>query len=267
MQNDNLKNEVKNYWNQQSCGTEVTKETKYSQSYFEEIENFRYRIEPEIFSFAQFSRFRNKKVLEVGVGAGTDFIQWVRSGAESYGIDLTPEAIENTKTRLKLENLQAADLKVSDAENLPYPENFFDLVYSWGVIHHSPDTVKCLSEIVRVVKPTGKIKIMIYNRRSLFAIYRWIIEAFLKAKPFQSISSVLWNNQESPGTKAYTKKEAIKMISKFNLKIISINCHVSAHDLLYYKSSTYQIIAIIAASIFGWQRCGWFMTIELEKLK
>jgi ubiquinone/menaquinone biosynthesis C-methylase UbiE len=266
MQNEFLKEQVQHYWNKQSCGTEVTNKHKFSKNYFDEIENFRYSIEPEIFSFAQFSRYSNKKVLEVGVGAGTDFIQWIRSGAKGYGIDLTPEAIENTKIRLELENLKAAELKISDAENLPYPNDFFDLVYSWGVIHHSPDTEKCLGEIARVAKSGGRIKIMIYNRRSLFAFYRWLIEGFFRARPFQSISKVLWNNQESPGTKAYTKKEAIKMISKFPLKIISIKSTVSAHDLLYYKSRKHRIIANIAASILGWNKCGWFMTIELEKI-
>jgi hypothetical protein len=73
-----LKNNVREYWNHASCGTEFIDSPKFSQAYFEDIENFRYTIEPEIFSFAQFSRFRDKKVLEVGVGAGTDFIQWVR---------------------------------------------------------------------------------------------------------------------------------------------------------------------------------------------
>mgnify|MGYP006288299867 CR=1 FL=1 len=98
MEKEKLKEEVKQHWNKASCGTEFINEEKFSKNYFDSIENFRYKIEPEIFSFAQFSRFHNKKVLEVGVGAGTDFLQWVRSGAIAYGIDLTNEAIENVKT-------------------------------------------------------------------------------------------------------------------------------------------------------------------------
>ena len=79
MNNENLKQEVYKYWNNASCGTEHTKKDKFSKEYFEEIEQLRYAAEPEIFSFAQFTRFKDKKLLEVGIGAGTDFLQWVRA--------------------------------------------------------------------------------------------------------------------------------------------------------------------------------------------
>lgn len=267
MNQEKLKNKVKQHWNKASCGTEFINEEKYSKKYFENIENFRYKIEPEIFSFAQFSRFNNKKVLEVGVGAGTDFLQWVRSGSFAYGIDLTTEAIENVKHRLNVYNLKCANLKVSDAENLPYKNDFFDLVYSWGVIHHSPDTVKCLKEIIRVARPGGAIKLMIYNRHSLFAFYRWLIVALFKGKPLKSLKNVLFYNQESLGTKAYTFKEVKKMLKDLPVKTKKLKATVSSHDLLYYKSRPIKFIAYIFACIFGWNKVGWFMTIELEKNK
>lgn len=265
MDKQTLKQDVKNYWNQASCGTEFINKPKFSSEYFEAIEDFRYRIEPEIFSFAQFTRFRGKKILEVGVGAGSDFLQWVRAGTQAHGIDLTPEAIENVKQRLALYNLQAADLQVADAENLPYDDNSFDLVYSWGVIHHSPDTPKCLSEIVRVTKPGGTIKIMIYNRRSLFAFYRYLACGLFKGKPFKSFKSILYDHQESPGTKAYTFKEAKQMIACNNVALVSLKAHPSAHDLLYYKGKIAKFWAYLLACIFGWNKVGWFMTMELRK--
>ena len=265
MQKSELKNKVRDHWDKASCGTEFIREEKFSKQYFEEIENFRYKIEPEIFSFAQFTRFKDKKILEVGVGAGTDFLQWVRSGAKSFGIDLTVEAINNVKRRLDLNNLKAEDLRVADAENLPYKDDQFDLVYSWGVIHHSPDTIKCLKEIIRVTKSGGKIKIMIYNRHSLFAFYKWICSAFLKGKPFRSLKKVLFFDQESLGTKAYSFREIKSILSNLPVGIINLNAKVSNHDLLYYKPYIFRLIAYIFASLFGWNRVGWFMTIELEK--
>ncbi|HBS47711.1 TPA: hypothetical protein DEO28_05105 [Candidatus Dependentiae bacterium] len=266
MEKNNLKKEVFNHWNKASCGTEVTQKPKYSKDYFEEIEQFRYKIEPEIFSFAQFTRLKDKKVLEVGIGAGSDFLQWVRSGAIAYGIDLTQEAIDNVTNRLNLYNLNTEDLRVADAENLPYESNFFDLVYSWGVIHHSPDTKKCLEEIVRVTKNSGKIKIMIYNRHSLFAFYRWVKTALLKGKIFRSFKDVLFYDQESLGTKAYTFKEVKNLIKDLPVKLISIKAMVSSHDLLYYKSKPVRLIAYFLAFLFGYNRVGWFLTIELEKI-
>ncbi len=262
---DLLKNKVFNYWNKSSCGTEITDQTRYSKDYFEDIENFRYSIEPEIFSFAQFTRFHNKKVLEVGVGAGTDFLQWVRSGAEAYGIDLTKEAIINTKERLQLYGLKAVDLKVADAENIPYPDNYFDCVYSWGVIHHSPDTIKCLKEIIRVTRPGGVIKIMIYNRRSLFAFYQWIIYGLLKGKFLKSLKTILFEYQESPGTKAYTFKEVKKMLKGMPIILCNLKATTTNHDLLYYKSKSIQFCAKVLAGLLGWNKIGWFMTLDLQK--
>lgn len=265
MNQEKLKQEVYDYWNKASCGTEFIKEKKFSKEYFEHIEQFRYEIEPEIFSFAQFTRFHGKKILEVGVGAGTDFLQWIRAGARAYGIDLTHEAIFNIKQRLELYNLKAEDLQVADAENLPYDNDTFDLVYSWGVIHHSPNTVKCLEEIIRVTKPGGAIKIMIYNRHSLFALYRYLICALLKGKPFRSFNDVLFYDQESLGTKAYTIKEITTILKKYPVSIINIQAKATRHDLLYYKSRPFRWLAYSAACILGWHTSGFFMTLDLKK--
>ncbi len=265
MNQAHLKNQVKNYWNTAACGTEFINQQKFSREYFEAIESFRYTIEPEIFSFAQFTRFHDKKILEIGVGAGTDFLQWARAGADCYGIDLTEEAIEHVKHRFSLYGLQATELQVADAEKLPYAENNFDMVYSWGVIHHSPDTIKSLHEIIRVTKPGGTIKLMIYNRNSLFAFYRYVQYALLKGKPFWSFKKVLYYHQESPGTKAFTFKEVRTILKDLPVTTISLVAPATKHDLLYYKAKPFQWLAYVIASLCGWNRVGWFMMIELQK--
>lgn len=263
---EKLKQKVYSYWNSASCGTEFIGEQKFSAAYFQAIEDFRYSIEPEIHAFAQFTLFHKKKVLEVGVGAGTDFVQWVRAGAYAYGIDLTDEAIENTRHRLSLAGLNAQELNIADAEKLPYADNTFDLVYSWGVIHHSPDTAACLKEMIRVTKPGGSIKIMIYNRHSLFAFYRYLKTSFMRGKPFRKIKTVLYNYQESPGTKAFTFKEVRTMLQSCPVSVVQLNAPVTKHDLLYYKKSRLmQFFTYCAASIFGWNRAGWFMLLNLKK--
>ncbi len=262
----NLKYKVKNYWEQKACGTEFIAQEKGTIDYFDAIENFRYDIESEIFSFAQFTRFHKKRVLEVGVGAGTDFVQWARAGALCYGIDLTNEAIVHAQNRLVFEGLQAQDLQVADAECLPHPDNFFDLAYSWGVIHHSPDTKKCLAELVRVTKPGGIIKIMIYNRRSLFALYRYLQCALFKGKPFQTFKTVLFNHQESPGTKAYTFREVHELLKKQPVALVKMSAPATNHDLLYYRGAFWQKCARILASLWGWKTCGWYLMIEIKKV-
>src|SRR5687767_13620453 len=160
-----VKDEVAKYWNKRACGTGVTAAEKFSRDYFDEIEDYRYRVEPEIHGFAQFTRYRGQKVLEVGVGAGTDFLQWVRAGAKAYGIDLTEEGVAHVKHRLAVYGLAAEDVRVADAENIPHPDETFDLVYSYGVIHHSPNTIRALEELIRCTKVGGTIKFMVYNSR------------------------------------------------------------------------------------------------------
>lgn len=265
MNNDSLKQRVHDYWNAQSCGTDAATSGKFTRAYFDEIEAFRYESEPYIFSFAQFTRYHGKKVLEAGVGAGTDFIQWARAGADAHGIDLTEEAIAHVQHRLAVYGLPPADLRVADAENLPYPDNTFDLVYSWGVIHHSPDTPKALAELVRVLKPGGELKVMIYNRHSLHTFYRWGRYALLRGKPWMSFAQVLYHHMESEGTKGYTLEEARQMMGSLPLEDIKVSAPINRYDLLYNKPWPARAAARGLASILGHERCGFFMTLQATK--
>src|SRR5438132_4137664 len=121
LQGEQLKAEVRDFWNQQSCDTQVAAAPKFSREYFEQIESFRYFDQPFIHSFAQFTRYREKRVLEVGFGAGTDFVQWLRAGAIVSGIDLTQEALDNLTHRIKVYDLPPPEkLMVADAANLPF---------------------------------------------------------------------------------------------------------------------------------------------------
>lgn len=266
MSKEETKAQVRAFWNKQACGASSALSTKYSRQYFDEIEDSRYSVEPEVFSFAQFTRFRGQKVLEVGVGAGTDFIQWVRAGAKSYGVDLTEEAVEHVGNRLRVYGLSAEEVRVADAEDLPYADNTFDLVYSWGVIHHTPDTIKALEEIIRVARIGGIIKVMVYNRRSLNAFYQYLRFGLLGGKPFKSISWVLYYNMESIGTKAFTIREMKRILADYPVRIKYIRANVTKYDLLYNRASPFRFVSYILAFMLGFEKIGWFMTIELEKV-
>jgi ubiquinone/menaquinone biosynthesis C-methylase UbiE len=233
MPEPDLKEQVRRYWNQQSCDTQAAAASKFTLEYFEEIETFRYRDQPFIHAFAQFSRYRGKKVLEVGFGAGTDFIQWLRAGAAATGIDLTQEALDNVSRRIQQYHLPAPEkICVADAENLPFGENSFDLGYSFGVLHHSPDTAKAVAQLVRVIRPGGELKIMLYNRHSVYAVNQWIKHAALKGRPWKSLAWVLWRHMESPGTKAFTPKEIFAMLSRLPLEDIRVHTEPTSGDYL-----------------------------------
>jgi SAM-dependent methyltransferase len=225
--------EVRQYWNQQSCDTQVAQGARFSRKYFEEIEAFRYFDQPFIHAFAQFSRYHGRRVLEVGFGAGTDFIQWLRAGAVASGIDLTPEALANLTHRIEVYGLPRPErILVADAENLPFASDSFDLGYSFGVLHHSPDTEKAVAELVRVVRPGGEVKIMVYNRHSIYVLNRWVKKALLRGRPWKSLRWVVWNHIESIGTKAYTRGELVRMLSGLPLECLRIHTELTAADYL-----------------------------------
>jgi ubiquinone/menaquinone biosynthesis C-methylase UbiE len=261
-----LKSKVKEYWNKKACGTNVAISEKFTEEYFKEIEEHRYRLEPEIFSFAQFTRSYGQKILEVGIGAGSDFIQWVRAGAKAYGIDITEEAVEHTKQRLSLFNLKAEEVKVSDAENIPYENNTFDLVYSWGVIHHSPNTEKALAEIIRVTVPQGRIKLMIYNRHSIYAFYKYLKYGLFRGRPFRSLKNIMFYHQESIGTKAYSIKEIKKILENYPVRIISIHAPATNYDLKWNLPILLRVVSYVLAFVLGYEKIGWFIMIDLEKV-
>lgn len=257
-----LKAEVKAFWNQQSCDTWHTKAAKFTREYFEQIEQWRYADQPFIHSFAQFTRYRGKRVLEVGFGAGTDFIQWLRAGAVASGVDLTEEALANLTHRLRLYNLPLPEnMQVADAENLPFPSGTFDLGYSWGVLHHTPNTERALAELVRVVRSGGEIKVMLYNRHSLCAFKHWIKYALLRGRPWKSFAWVLCHHMESPGTKAYTHAEVARMLAPLGLTDIRMETYVTPWDRTLFENRTVPVadallgfIANLAGTRLGFHR-------------
>src|SRR6516225_4437468 len=129
------KQAVQDFWERASCGEQLYLQGAEAASYLEQARQ-RYELEPYIEPFADFSGCAGQQVLEVGVGLGADHQRFAQAGARLSGIDLTERAIAHTRRRLSLLGLESA-LAVGDAENLPFGAATFDVVYSWGVIHHS----------------------------------------------------------------------------------------------------------------------------------
>ena len=209
-----LKDAVRAHWEEQACGTrDLPIEDR--RRFFTELERERYAWEPYIPGFARFERGAGLHVLEIGVGAGTDFINWVRGGAKATGIDLTESGVDLTRERLALEGLRA-EVRQGDAEQLPFVTNSFDIVYSWGVLHHSPDTSRAIGEVKRVLRPGGIALVMIYHSRSWVGFMLWLLHCLAKGRLWKSPSWAMYHYLESPGTKAYTREEALKLFDGFS---------------------------------------------------
>lgn len=146
---------------------------------------------------------------------GADHQKFAEAGAELCGLDLTERAVRHTQRRLQAYGL-GSSLSVGDAENLSFPDNYFDVVYSWGVLHHSPDTPQAVREIWRVLKPGGIAKVMIYHKWSLVGAMLWVRYALFRLKPWLTLQTIYANYLETPGTKAYSLTEARKLFASFS---------------------------------------------------
>lgn len=209
-----LKDEVREFWDREACG-EVYADGESEAEGLAAQARTRYALEPYLPAFARFEEGEGKDVLEIGVGMGADHHEWAkRRPRRLAGIDLTPRAIELTRRRLALAGL-ASELRVADAENLPFDDGSFDLVYSWGVLHHSPDTARAIEEVRRVLRPGGRARIMIYHRWSIVGALLWTRYALLAGRPWTSLDEIYAAHLESPGTKAYSVPEARALFSRF----------------------------------------------------
>ena len=203
--------DVHDFWNQAACGEKLLLPS-FDVDGFKAQSAERYRLEPYIVEFADFAGVQGLSVLEIGLGLGADHEQFAQAGARLHGIDITPRAVDITRLRLQLQQL-TSNLRVGDAEALPFADETFELVYSWGVIHHSPDTANAAREILRVLKPGGRFRVMVYHTWSLVGLMLWLRYGLGRGKPFISLAEVYSAYLESPGTKAYTCRGAEELFA------------------------------------------------------
>ena len=179
--------------------------------------------------------------------------------------------MEHTQRRLALFGLSSG-LAVGDAERLSFEDKTFDIVYSWSVPHHSPDTPRAVSEVYRVLKPGGKALIMVYHKWSMVGVMLWIRYALLAGRPWRGLRSIYAEHLESPGTKAYSYSEARDIFSRFSS--VTMSTPLSHGDLLDSEVGQRHrgLVLRIAKSIWPrwlirliFPRAGLFMLIEAAK--
>ena len=163
--NLSLKDRVRAFWQANPCGTKFTDAEMGTRAFYERVEEHRYTKEWHIPLAADFESARGLSVLEIGCGLGTDGAQFAKAGAVYTGVDLTEAAVELARRRFELFDLEG-QFRTADAENLDFADESFDLVYSHGVLHHTPDTVRAVKEVHRVLRPGGRAVVMLYHRDS-----------------------------------------------------------------------------------------------------
>ena len=164
-EDSDLKERVRAFWQEHPCGSKFSDAEIGTREFFDRVEQHRYEKEWHIPAAAGFASTRGLKVLEIGCGVGTDGLQFARAGADYTGVDLTEAAVGLARKNFASAGV-AGEFRMSDAESLDFADESFDVVYSHGVLHHTPDIEAAVREIHRVLKPGGRAIVMLYHRGS-----------------------------------------------------------------------------------------------------
>ncbi len=158
---------VEAYWDARPCNIRHSPKPLGSREYFDEVEQRKHFVEHHIPGFAQFERWNGKRVLEVGCGIGTAAVNFARSGADYTGVELSTTSLDLTRQRFEVYGLKGR-LILCNAEELSrhVESNYYDLVYSFGVIHHSPNQRAIVEEIKKVIRDDGQFRCMLYAKNS-----------------------------------------------------------------------------------------------------
>ena len=262
--------EVQAYWNRRPCNIRHSPKPVGSREYFDEVEARKYLVEPHIPRFADFPRWRDKAVLEIGCGIGTDTVNFARAGARVTVAELSDKSLEVAEKRAEVYGLaDRITFYNGNAEELStfVPPQTFDLVYSFGVIHHSPHPERIVEQVTRFVEPGSTLKVMVYNRRS-WKVF-WIVLKYGKGD-FRKARKLIAEHSEaqfgSPVTYAYTKDELAALLRSAGFRVTdSFVDHIfpwRIPDYLEYRYVKVWYFRWIPAPLFkrlerllGWHLC------------
>ena len=212
-------------WSEDPCGAVYGREQEFgTREFFDAVERHRYtEYAPWMPEVMGFNDFAGARLLEVGCGMGTDLLQFARGGAKVTGVDLTPRSIEISRQHLAVYG-ERGDFAITDGENLPFADESFDVVYSNGVLHHTPDTAGAVREVHRVVRTGGQARVMLYYRNSLNYWGQIILrhgllhgELLRGNSPGDIMSKYVEFNESGgrPLVKVYSRRQARHLFSMF----------------------------------------------------
>jgi len=180
-----------------------------------------------------------KHVLEIGPGAGGHSALFACHGAKMTSVDLTLDRVKSTGLKFRLMGDAARDCVAlqGDAENLAFADNSFDIIYSNGVLHHTLDTQRAIDEVYRVLKPGGRVVIMLYCKSSWhFWINMFLAVGILQGKVFRKNwlgRATEWGGKnkqtvDNPITRCYFRGDLQHMFRSFQ------GVHLRKADFFFY---------------------------------
>lgn len=268
--------EVKKYWNARPCNLKHSTKPQGTKEYFDEVEKRKFFVEPHLIDFADFPSVKGKKVLEIGCGLGTTTINFAKAGAKKVtAVDLSDKSIALAKQRAEVNQLSnCVEFYNTNAEELSkaLPKEQYDLIFSFGVIHHTPHPEKVLQELHKFLETNGTLKIMVYYRYSWKVL--WILMKYGKFQ-FWKLSKLVATYSEAqtgcPITYMYSKKQAKKLLNSNGFKIVNSQVdHIFPYrikDYVQYKYVKEWYFRFLPNSLFRLleKKLGWHLCITAVK--
>jgi len=262
---------VRDYWNARPCNIRHSSQPKGTRAYFDEVEARKYFVEPHIPDFAEFARWNGKSVLEIGCGIGTDTMNFARAGAKVTSVDLSTESLKMATARAETFGFSdRVTFHQANAERLSetVPVQPYDLVYSFGVIHHTPHPERVLDEIRKYVKSGSTIKLMMYYTFSWKVL--WILMSYGRFR-FWDLKRLVATHSEAqtgcPVTYTYGKRELAGMMEARGWRVTDVLVdHIFPYSIPEYVRYEYKKVWYfrwMPKAMFRWleRRLGWHLCI------
>lgn len=263
---------VRAYWDARPCNIRHSSKPVGEREYFDEVEAKKYFVEPHIPGFAEFERWRGKRVLEIGCGIGTDTISFARHGAQVTAVDLSEKSLEIARRRADVFGLgDRITFVLADSERLSdaLAAGDFDLVYSFGVLHHTPHPDRALAELRRYLKPGGALKLMVYHRASWKVL--WILLKYGRGKFWRLAETVASRSEAETGcpvTYTYSRADARAWVERHGFAVTRVSVdHIFPYRIPDYVQHHYVLVwyfRILPKSWFRWleRHFGWHLMID-----
>ncbi|MFN8006076.1 MAG: class I SAM-dependent methyltransferase [Terriglobia bacterium] len=269
------KSQTKSVWGAKPAGSIFAKDlTPGTFEFFEKTMKARNEYEmPRVLDLIPFASMGRRKVLELGCGAGYDALAFCRNQADYTGIDLTPENIQRTRTHLEYFGYHP-DIQEGDAEHLSFASSSFDVVYSNGVLHHTPHIEKSFAEAYRVLTPGGRFWVILYYRHSIFywitlgLVDHCLRMGFTKRSFSERLAMIEYTTSQAlPGVRVYSRRDLRQLLNSAGF---------SVEGLWVRKLNREDLPAIpIAGRLWKWipqswldslgKRWGWYLIAEARK--
>jgi len=263
--------QVEEFWNRRPCNIRHSPLPVGTREYFDEVDARRYFVEPHILRFADFERWRGKRVLEIGCGIGTDTARFARAGANVTAVDLSTRSLEVARQRMEVYGISDRVRFFSgSAEDLArvVPAEPYDLIYSFGVIHHTPHPERVLEQIRQYLGPGTTVKIMVYHRHS-WKVF-WILATY-GCGQFWRLGELVAQHSEAqtgcPITFTYTRSEARALLEGHGLRVTEMSVdHIFPYRIQDYTQYRYVrnwYFRLMPRALFGAleRRFGWHLCV------